>query len=41
MSGDAYLAEDIVQEVLVKVHARWTQVSELGDPPSYVRPVGC
>lgn len=37
MSGDAHLAEDLVQEVLVKVHLRWTQIGALDDPPSYVR----
>jgi len=37
MSGDAHLAEDIVQEVLVKVHLRWAHVTSLDDPPSYVR----
>ncbi len=37
MSGDAYLAEDIVQDVLIKVHRRWDMIDGLDEPFSYVR----
>lgn len=37
MSGDAALAEDLVQDVLLKVHGRWERIAALDDPPSYVR----
>jgi RNA polymerase sigma-70 factor (sigma-E family) len=37
MSGDAHLAEDIVQDVLLKAHQRWSKISALNDPYSYVR----
>jgi RNA polymerase sigma-70 factor (sigma-E family) len=37
MSSDAALAEDLVQDVLIKVHGRWERIAALDDPPSYVR----
>src|SRR5579875_929378 len=37
MSSDAALAEDLVQDVLLKVHGRWERIAALDDPPSYVR----
>lgn len=37
MSGDAHLAEDIVQDVLIKTHRNWANISTLDDPLSYVR----
>src|SRR3954453_17053602 len=35
--GDRHLAEDLVQDVLVKVHARWASISGLDAPDAYVR----
>jgi RNA polymerase sigma-70 factor (sigma-E family) len=37
MSADRHLAEDLVQDVLLKVHQRWARIESLDDPPSYVR----
>jgi RNA polymerase sigma-70 factor (sigma-E family) len=37
LCGDHHLAEDIVQEVLVRVHRRWRRVSEVEQPEAYVR----
>jgi RNA polymerase sigma-70 factor (sigma-E family) len=37
LSGDAYLAEDIVQEVLARMHRRWDRVSTMQHPEAYVR----
>ena len=37
LSGDLGLAEDLVQDVMLKVHQRWDQVSRLDAPESYVR----
>jgi RNA polymerase sigma-70 factor (sigma-E family) len=34
---DAGLAEDLVQEVLIKAYARWEQVEGLDHPEAYVR----
>ncbi len=34
---DAGLAEDLVQEVLIKAHARWGQIGKLDHPEAYVR----
>lgn len=39
VTGDHGLAEDLVQEALVKVAARWRKLSEQGDPEPYVRKV--
>lgn len=37
LTGDRGLAEDVVQEVLVRAHGRWRRVSELAAPDRYVR----
>jgi RNA polymerase sigma-70 factor (sigma-E family) len=34
---DAGLAEDLVQDVLIKAHARWGQIEGLDRPEAYVR----
>ena len=39
LTGDAHLAEDLVQTALVKVMGRWEQVTAGGDPHAYVRKV--
>ncbi|MDF2706727.1 MAG: SigE family polymerase sigma factor [Nonomuraea muscovyensis] len=39
LTGDHGLAEDLVQEALVRVAARWRKVSREGDPEPYVRKV--
>lgn len=35
--GDPALAEDLVQEVLIKVMRHWRRISKLDNPPAYVR----
>jgi RNA polymerase sigma-70 factor (sigma-E family) len=37
LSGDAHLAEDLVQEVLARMHRRWDRVTALESPEAYVR----
>jgi RNA polymerase sigma-70 factor (sigma-E family) len=37
VSGDAYLAEDLVQEVLGRLHRRWNKVIAMQHPEAYVR----
>jgi len=37
LTGDPHLAQDIVQDVLVRVHARWGKVSRYDAPEQYVR----
>jgi RNA polymerase sigma-70 factor (sigma-E family) len=37
LTGSSDLAQDIVQEVLVRVHARWHQIATLAVPDRYVR----
>jgi len=37
LCGDLGLAEDLVQEVLIKVHARWDRIEGLESRDSYVR----
>ncbi len=37
ISGDRHLAEDIVQEVLARMHRRWSRIDELEQPEAYVR----
>ncbi|MEV0650749.1 SigE family RNA polymerase sigma factor [Phytomonospora sp. NPDC050363] len=37
LSGDAHLAEDIVQEALARCHRPWERISANGDPEAYVR----
>lgn len=39
LTGDAHLAEDLVQLTLVRVAARWENISAGGDPDPYVRRV--
>ena len=39
VTGDHGLAEDLVQEALVKVAARWGKLIKEGDPEPYVRKV--
>ncbi len=37
LTADRHLAEDMVQEVLIKAHRRWSRVSAAGDVDAYVR----
>jgi RNA polymerase sigma-70 factor (sigma-E family) len=37
LAGDRGLAEDVVQEVLIRAHKRWPQIGELDRPEMYVR----
>jgi RNA polymerase sigma-70 factor (sigma-E family) len=37
LTGDRGLAEDVVQEVLVRAHSRWQRVSGVAAPDLYVR----
>jgi RNA polymerase sigma-70 factor (sigma-E family) len=37
LTGDRGLAEDVVQEVLIRAHKRWPQIRELDRPELYVR----
>ena len=37
LSGDAYLAEDLVQEVLARVHGRWHRMAAVEQPDAYLR----
>ncbi len=37
LAGDRYLAEEIVQDVLLKAHRRWASIAELDQPEAYVR----
>lgn len=37
LSGDAYLAEDLTQEALVRVHRRWSSIVRADGPEPYVR----
>ena len=37
LTGDRYLAEDLVQEVLVKAHRHWARIIRLDHPDSYLR----
>jgi RNA polymerase sigma-70 factor (sigma-E family) len=37
LTGDAHLAEDLVQSALVKLATRWERVVARGDPEAYVR----
>ncbi len=37
LTGDRGLAEDVVQEVLIRAHKRWPQIGELDRPELYVR----
>ena len=35
--ADSALAEDLVQDVLIKLHARWTVIGSMDAPDAYVR----
>jgi RNA polymerase sigma-70 factor (sigma-E family) len=37
LAGDRGLAEDVVQEVLIRAHARWDVIGRLDRPEAYVR----
>jgi RNA polymerase sigma-70 factor (sigma-E family) len=37
LTGDRGLAEDVTQEVLVRVHLRWAKIDALDSPQHYVR----
>jgi RNA polymerase sigma-70 factor (sigma-E family) len=37
LSGDRYLAEDLVQEVLARVHGRWHRMAHVEQPDAYLR----
>lgn len=37
LTGDRGLAEDVTQEVLVRVHLRWAKIDALDKPEHYVR----
>lgn len=37
LTGDRGLAEDVVQEVLIRAHARWRKIGRLDHPESYIR----
>jgi len=37
LSGDAHLAEDLVQEVLARMHRRWDKITAMQHAEAYVR----
>lgn len=37
LSGDRHLAEDLVQEVLARVHGRWHRLTHVEQPDAYIR----
>ena len=37
LTGDRALAEDVVQEVLIRAHGRWEVIARLDRPEAYVR----
>jgi RNA polymerase sigma-70 factor (sigma-E family) len=39
LTGDHHLAEDLVQQTLLRVAERWKRISGSGDPDAYVRRV--
>jgi len=39
LTGDRHLAEDLVQQALVRVASRWERIAASGDPDAYVRRV--
>ncbi len=39
LTGDAHLAEDLLQQALIRVASRWESVVANGDPEPYVRKV--
>jgi DNA-directed RNA polymerase specialized sigma24 family protein len=36
LTGDPHLAEDLVQEVLLRVHRDWARIGSLDVPEAYV-----
>ena len=38
-SGDTHLAEDLVQETLGRMYARWGRMSRVGNPAAYAQTV--
>jgi len=36
-SGDAHLAEDLVQQVLIRAHGRWRLIDSMAQPHAYLR----
>lgn len=39
LTGDRHLAQDLVQETLLRVVGRWSRITAVGDPRGYVRRV--
>lgn len=37
LTGDRHLAEDVVQDALVKAHGRWRHIGDLDQPTAYLR----
>jgi RNA polymerase sigma-70 factor (sigma-E family) len=37
LTGERALAEDVVQEVLVRAHARWAAICQMDQPEAYIR----
>jgi RNA polymerase sigma-70 factor (sigma-E family) len=37
LTGDRYLAEDVVQDVLLKAHKRWSTIAAKEQPEAYIR----
>jgi RNA polymerase sigma-70 factor (sigma-E family) len=37
LTGDRHLAQDVVQDVLVRAHGRWRRIAALDHPDQYVR----
>ncbi|GLW09726.1 hypothetical protein Misp01_48550 [Microtetraspora sp. NBRC 13810] len=37
LTGDAYLAEDLLQSVLIKIVGKWPKLSRAGNPKAYTR----
>lgn len=37
LSGDRHLAEDLVQEVLARIHQRWHRMAQVEQPDAYIR----
>ncbi|MBP2320344.1 RNA polymerase sigma-70 factor (sigma-E family) [Kibdelosporangium banguiense] len=37
LTGDPHMAEDVVQEVLIRAHRKWSRISSLDLPETYVR----
>lgn len=39
ISGDVYLAEDLVQDTLGRMHANWRKIAQMDDPAAYTHTV--